>query len=168
MVRFLLDQGADPNKEMGMLTPFTLCLSENPVDLNLLREFFHKSDSRKPVSLEAKGYGGWSAMHWLAGNGSDRSALDLLVKNGGDVNILNDKNRSPLHLILDRREIPLDLLRGFIEHKANVTAEDNDSESESFLSHCTRPILPGMTSNEFSAAIQGRKGRRGRCNQTAY
>lgn len=132
VTQFLLDHGADPNRAAGdySFSPFHICLIRN-TDLTLIKEFFNHSGLRKPVSLTVKSFWGWTALHYLAYSRADCAVLDLLLDNGGNINIRNTEYMTPLHIILDRREIPLNLLRAFIDRGADVTAEDNDSESKS-------------------------------------
>jgi ankyrin repeat protein len=132
LTRFLLDHGADPNRTADYsFSPFHSCLLGNP-DLTLINEFFNHSGSRKPVSLTFSSFWGWTALHCLAYSCAEPLVLDLLLDNGADIDIRNTQDMTLLHLLLDRREIPLELLRAFIDRGANVTAEDNASESKPF------------------------------------
>jgi ankyrin repeat protein len=83
---------------------------------------------------------GFNSLHFYAGFGSKPEELFLLLdhvdEKGEKVNI-NEEDKggeTPLHKLMSRRDIPLDLLRAFIDHGADVNKDDSDSKSKCSIS----------------------------------
>ena len=72
--------------------------------------------------------------YFAAGKATDPAALSLILETGGtngrprpDINAKNNAGNTPLHFLLLRRDVPLDLLKAFIVHGADINAENNIS-----------------------------------------
>jgi ankyrin repeat protein len=78
---------------------------------------------------------GDAALHYFAaGKAASPAALSLILGSGGtggrskpDINAKNKTGNTPLHFLLLRRDVPLDLLKAFIDHGADINAENNVS-----------------------------------------
>ncbi|KAM0694964.1 hypothetical protein Q7P36_005320 [Cladosporium allicinum] len=78
---------------------------------------------------------GDAALHFFAaGKATDPAVLTLILESGGTderrkpaINAKNDFDNTPLHFLMLRRDVPLDLLRAFISNGANVNAENKSS-----------------------------------------
>lgn len=76
---------------------------------------------------------GFNALHMLAAKGNDADALELLLSSRFEdrkLDINHAPNRflfSPLHSLVSAQSIPIDLLRAFLKHGADVNAETCDS-----------------------------------------
>lgn len=129
-LRFLLQKGADPNREAGepSLTAFYDWIDEG-ADYDCVLEFLRHGASC--LSLDSSGF---NVIHHFAWTGSDPKILDLLLDNAEDkenhvdLHHIARDGESPLHKLLSRTNIPLDLLRAFIARGADVNMEDQDSE----------------------------------------
>jgi ankyrin repeat protein len=75
------------------------------------------------------------SLHFFAaGTATDPVALNLILGSGGtdgkskpDINAKNATADTPLHLLLMRRDVPLDLLKAFIDNGADINAENDAS-----------------------------------------
>ncbi|KAL8718626.1 MAG: hypothetical protein Q9181_008178, partial [Wetmoreana brouardii] len=144
ILRLLLDNKADPNflvKADYMRPVFHSWVGLTDYDcvLELLR---HGAS----CSLTDKAQG--SALHFFAFYGSDPKVLDLLLDNPEDennrasINSIDADGESPLHKLLSRTNIPLDVLKAFIARGADPNAEDKDSE---------RPLYEAAVYGEIEA-----------------
>jgi ankyrin repeat protein len=87
---------------------------------------------------------GWSALHFFAGGkATDPTSLKLILNSGGtgerrkpDINATSNAGNTPLHFLVTRQDVPLDLFRAFIDNGANVNAE-NESSLRPLQSACT-------------------------------
>jgi ankyrin repeat protein len=78
---------------------------------------------------------GDTALHYFAaGKATSPAALSLVLGSGDtsgrskpDINAKNKTGNTPLHFLLLRRDVPLDLLKAFIVHGADINAENNVS-----------------------------------------
>ncbi|KAL9084712.1 MAG: hypothetical protein Q9165_007960 [Trypethelium subeluteriae] len=77
---------------------------------------------------------GSTALHRFALNGRDIRILEILLKNPYDVNNCADINakdisgETPLHYLMSRVNVPVDLLKAFLDNGADVNAEGEFSE----------------------------------------
>jgi ankyrin repeat protein len=78
---------------------------------------------------------GDAALHFFAaGKATNPASLELILQSGGtndrpkpNINATNNAGNTPLHFLMMRRDVPLDLLRAFIANGANVNAENKYS-----------------------------------------
>ena len=87
---------------------------------------------------------GWSALHFFAdGKATNPASLELILKSGYtggrrklDINATSIAGNIPLHFLVTRQDVPLDLFKAFIDNGANVNAE-NESSLRPLQSACT-------------------------------
>ncbi|KAL8820486.1 MAG: hypothetical protein Q9191_007508 [Dirinaria sp. TL-2023a] len=131
ILRLFLDRGGDPNyepKQAGILPVFHdwLCYG---ADYHCVSELLKHGASCSLINQYQE-----NVMHYFAYYGSDPKILDLLLDNPIDQNNCADINceagdrESPLHKLLSRTNVPLDLLKAFIARGADVNKEDKASE----------------------------------------
>ncbi|KIW00260.1 uncharacterized protein PV09_08150 [Verruconis gallopava] len=86
------------------------------------------------ASVKEKDPWGFNVMHNFAWSGDDPAVLDMLVEAGADVNVRDDVNETPLHKMLSSRgdEMPMNLLKRFLEHNADIFASDRDGQQPLF------------------------------------
>ncbi|KAK3322920.1 hypothetical protein B0H66DRAFT_515641 [Apodospora peruviana] len=131
MLRLLLENGADINAETATAPPaFHMWLSGDAsaeaVDLLI------KNGADPALKAQASG---WMALHHFAQKGTDVKALEALMSKGGShnnddmINATTNDGHQPLHLLLSRPEVPLEVLKAFVmTYKADVNAETSHSE----------------------------------------
>jgi hypothetical protein len=136
MLKLLLERGADPNLQFGyeMFPAFYYWLQLKAKGSNIQAFLDHGA------SCKMKDEWGFNSLHFYAGFGSKPEELFLLLdhvdEKGEKVNI-NEEDKggeTPLHKLMSRRDIPLDLLRTFIDRGADVNKDDSDSKSKSCFS----------------------------------
>jgi ankyrin repeat protein len=75
---------------------------------------------------------GDTALHFLAaGKATNPAMLNLILESGStdertkpDINARNNSDETPLHCLMQRRDVPLELLEAFIKKGADINAED--------------------------------------------
>ncbi|KAL9606433.1 MAG: hypothetical protein Q9179_000399 [Wetmoreana sp. 5 TL-2023] len=143
MLKLLLDNKADPNfqvKAEFMRPVFHWWVGK---DYDCVLELLRHGASCS-LTDEAQR----SAVHIFAFHGSDPKVLDLLLDNPKDENnrasiySRDDDGESPMHKLLSRTNIPLDILKAFIARGADPNAEDKDSE---------RPLYEAAVYGEIEA-----------------
>ena len=123
ILKLMLESGADPN-QLGYLTPFHCILFRNPNVSNIQLFIKHGGD---PTTYTHSN--NIYSIHYFAYSGTDPKVLGLLLENGADVNAKDSNGESPLHILVRRSDLPLELLKAFLEAKADVNLEDNESQS---------------------------------------
>jgi hypothetical protein len=123
LLKLLLENGADPNSRNDFPPPFHRQLTINPQFEDVKLFFDHGADCSFLDSWDL------NAMHWFSFSGEDVAVFNLLLEHGGDVNVVDDVGETPLHKLLSRRDVPLELLRAYIEKGAGVNVDDHDSQS---------------------------------------
>ncbi|KAL9083000.1 MAG: hypothetical protein Q9165_008696 [Trypethelium subeluteriae] len=129
MLKLLLEQGIDVNEEEDSVIPaFHAWIWDDAEYETVQLMLQHKAD----VQMADK-KNGWTAMHYFASHGEDPRVLELLLNKGdpqnqADINGQDRDGETPLHILLSRREVPLDLLKAFVANNADVNAEDRDSQ----------------------------------------
>ncbi|KAL8665296.1 MAG: hypothetical protein Q9202_002347 [Teloschistes flavicans] len=134
LLQLLLQKGADPNREAGdpSLSAFYDWVDYG-ASYDCVLEFL-----RHGASCLGLNSSGFNVIHYFASTGSDSKILDLLLdnpadeKNRADLHHLDKYGESPLHKLLSRANIPLDLLKAFVARGADVNMEDRDSERPLF------------------------------------
>ena len=94
--------------------------------------------------------GSWpqNGMHVFGARGTDLAVFDRLIVDMTEVethatlNARDGNGETPLHRLLSRTDIPMDILKAFISHGADVNAEDEASE---------RPIYEAALEGEVAA-----------------
>ncbi len=98
-------------------------------DFACVQELLRHGASCKLISQN-----GSNVMHYFAFYGSDPRILDLLLDNEEDpsnranINVEDDSGETPLHKLMSRTNIPLELLKAFVKRGANLDAESKASE----------------------------------------
>jgi ankyrin repeat protein len=75
---------------------------------------------------------GDAALHFFAdGKATNPAVLKMILESGGtderpkpDINARNNNGDTPLHYLMQRRDVPLELLEAFVANGANVNAEN--------------------------------------------
>lgn len=85
----------------------------------------------------------WNVMSTVAFKGTHPEIVPFLCQTAkADINHPDDDGDTPLHVLLSRRSMPLDLLKAFLNENANVNAESHISE---------RPLLGASKNGELAA-----------------
>ena len=126
MITLLLKGGASPNARKDFPPPFHRLVWRNPkLELvNLMLE--HGAD------CNIMDQWGFNVMHWFALFGSDLEVLQILLKAHGDINVPDSFGETPLHkLMYNSLDVSLEMLRAFLDNRADVNKDDKESQSES-------------------------------------
>ncbi|CAB0032692.1 unnamed protein product [Trichogramma brassicae] len=109
MVRLLLRLGADPNvaKKDGLTPLHDICCANGDKDVDTLKALIEQSNVNlarhskyeyKPVNFEVWNESGDAPLHSALRYRRDKF-VELLMKNGADLNAVNKKGLTPLHII---------------------------------------------------------------------
>ena len=130
VLRLFLDRGGDLNFENADTIPVFhewLCYE---ADAECVEEMLRNGASCSLINQKWK----WNALHYFGLYGTDKKVLDLLldmpldIEKRSNIDVRDDKGETALHKLLSRSEIPMDILKAFLERGADVNAEDDDSE----------------------------------------
>ena len=130
MLRLLLSNGGDPNYEGKVIPPFHEWLISDP-ELECVEALLGSNAS---CTLANGIDDHWTALHYFAQFGTEITVLRLLLDNAmnnenhADINVRDGDGETPLHKLMSRLEIPLDLLQEFLAQGAEVNVEDKASE----------------------------------------
>lgn len=128
ILQFLLGREADPNFEGPEIPAFHYWLLKD-ADVMCVRELLRSHASCSIISTVSHG----NALHCFAACGSDSEVLSLLLENpvdtedSVDINIRDGDGATPLHYLLRRQKIPLELLDMFLARGADVNVDALDS-----------------------------------------
>lgn len=126
LMKIVLERGAKPNVLYpDGPTPFHWAVYFNPT-IQIIKLFL--DHNAKLDILDGLGY---NVMHYFSFTGTDPEALKFLLSAGGDINKKDKEGETPLHKLVSRSEVPLDLLRVYLEEHAEVDIEDRGSQSRS-------------------------------------
>jgi ankyrin repeat protein len=129
MLKFLLENGADPNFDSAETLPAFHNWLLNDASMEAV-QLLLKHGADPTVADKANM---WTALHYFAWGAEDNvEVLETLLNhaiNGvkPNINTLDDQKSSPLHVLLWRREVPKKLLQAFIDNDADVNSEDASS-----------------------------------------
>jgi hypothetical protein len=122
----------DPNTQEGfMVSSFFFLLQNNPNAEAVELFLQHGADCVKKMD-EA------SPLHVFALKGRDPKVLDLLMGHGASINETDWAGETPLHNLLGRSDVPLDLLRAFLARGADLSIDDITSQRQYILFY--RPL----------------------------
>lgn len=127
-LQFFLGREADPNFEGPKIPAFHHWLLLD-ADATCVRELLGSHASCSSISTISHD----SALHCFASCGSDPEVLSLLLENPKDtedraeINIRDGEGATPLHHLLRRQKIPLELLEIFLARGADVNVDSLDS-----------------------------------------
>jgi ankyrin repeat protein len=136
--KLLLERGALPGVDalrradgelVNQEPPFHSLLYNSATEARVVRLFL--DNGAKATETDPYGY---NALHDFAWVGSDPEILDMLIEAGADINVKDDGGETPLHKLLNGRgtETPLDLLKRFLHHKADITVDDKYGQQALF------------------------------------
>lgn len=141
LMKLLLKNGAKPNHFLGDRPApvyWAIYFSPNVDTIQLFID--HGADL---TTLD--GYG-LNVMHYFSWNGTDVEALRLLLSSGCDINVKDDRGETPLHKLVSRTDLPIELLQAYLAEHAEVNVEDNDSQSKSFVRYQFGQLLIASSS----------------------
>ena len=130
VLRFFLGRGGDLNFETADHIPVFhewLC---HGADAECVEEMLRNGASGSLKNQKWK----WNALHYFGLYGTDQKVLDLLldmpldIEKRSNIGVRDDMGETALHKLLSRPEIPMDILKAFLERGADVNVEDDDSE----------------------------------------
>lgn len=127
LMKILLDRGAKLNDYGNGPTPFHWAVYCSPTVETIKLFIDHGADFTK-----IDGYG-LNVMHYFSFSGSGVEALRLLLSAGGDINMKDAEGETPLHKLVTRTDLPLELLKAYLAEHAEVNIEDKESQSMSSL-----------------------------------
>lgn len=133
MLQLCLRNGGGPNYQEENLPPFhywQLVLGSD-FGTEYVQAFIENGASCTLVNK----HWGWNALFYIAAVGSDTKVLDLVLdavdENWHRVDINSkspDGGDTPLHCLLQRQDIPLELLKAFLSRGADVNFDDEHSQ----------------------------------------
>ena len=130
VLRLFLDRGGDLNFENADNIPVFhewLC---NGADAECVEEMLRNGASCSLINQKWK----WNALHYFGLYGTDKNVLDLLldmpldIEKRSNIGVRDDEGETALHKLLSRPDIPMDILKAFLERGADVNPEDDYSE----------------------------------------
>ena len=127
ILRFFISRGGDLNFETADVIPVLHEWLWSGADVECVEEMLRNGASCSLIDRKWK----WNALHYFGFYGNDKKILDLLLENPGErsnIDVRDGKGQTALHKLLSRQEIPMDILKAFLERGADVNVEDDDSE----------------------------------------
>ena len=129
-LRFFLSHGGDPNFELPETIPVFHDWLIFEADADCVEEMLRNGASCSLMNQKWK----WNALHYFGRYGKDTKVLDLLLDNPFDtenrpnIGVRDGDGETALHKLLSRQDIPLDILKAFLDRGADVNLEDDASE----------------------------------------
>ena len=129
-LRFFLSHGGDPNFEAPQNIPVLHHWLLSGADAECVEEMLRYRASCSLMNQKWK----WNALHYFGLYGKDTKVLDLLLDNPFDtenrsnIGVRAGDGESALHKLLSRQQIPLVILKAFLDRGADVNIEDEHSE----------------------------------------
>lgn len=123
LLKLLLERGADPNSKGNGPTAFHCATWMNPTKecIQLFLDF-----GANVNDVDDWGFG---IMHYFSYRATDPEALRLLLNAGVNINIRDMEGETSLHKLVRPSDLPLDLLKEYLEAEAKVNIKDYDSQS---------------------------------------
>ena len=137
ILRLFLSRGEEPNSEGTKVPLFHDWLSFD-LDVECVQELMRHGASCTMVNSIYQ----WNAMHYFAEYGSDRKVLESLVDNPADegnradISVRDGEGETPLHKLLRRWPIPIDILDDFLARGADLNINDKASEWPLYEAAC--------------------------------
>jgi ankyrin repeat protein len=120
--------------------------TSDPNEPSALQEWLSRDPSREAIKLfiDSNVHFTDFVLHFFAASkATDPDALKLILDSDGtvqrprlDINAKDTSGNTPLHFLMARRDVPVELLKAFIAHGANVNAE-NDFSLRPLQSACS-------------------------------
>ena len=129
-LRFFLSHGGDPNFEVPEYIPVLHHWLLSEADAECVEEMLRHGASCSAMDQKWK----WNALHCFGLCGKDTKVLELLLDNPFDtenrsnIGVRDGDGESALHKLLSRKQIPLAILKAFLDRGADVNTEDDHSE----------------------------------------
>ncbi|KAK9497845.1 hypothetical protein O3M35_003760 [Rhynocoris fuscipes] len=124
LIRIVLKHGADPNKINPVRKKGPIHVISQNNDIESLRVLL---ESPK-IDVNLLDNTGSSALHYAAKQeDTNATAIKLLIEYNADINLLNRKNKSPLHIAIDNDNI--EAINLLIEAGANLELKNIDGET---------------------------------------
>lgn len=123
MVKIFVEQGCDVNDLASLTAPFENAIWHEP-SYEFIK-YFIDHGARANSNDDYQNY----ALRRFSQSGTDSRVLKLLLDAGGDLNE-ETEDSCPLHVLAARDDLPIELLRAYLEAGADVNMEDYNSERE--------------------------------------
>lgn len=129
MLELLLKRGADPNEQTENRLPAFHSWMWTDSSVQSIKLFLKYGADCTMVDK----FRGQSLLHYVAYSAKDADGLHLLMgqqnpEKRPNINAVDNDRETPLHLLLQRRDVSVELLNAFLSYGADPNAEDNRSE----------------------------------------
>lgn len=126
IARVFLKHGADPNSQGNGHTAFHWAVYINPTCECIQLYLDHGA------KLDIIDGWGYNVLHMLSKTPADPEpdVLQLLIRAGGDINVADKIGETPLHKLMQRDKISIELLEAYLREGALVNIEDHDLQSK--------------------------------------
>uniref|UniRef100_A0ABD2WIX1 Uncharacterized protein n=1 Tax=Trichogramma kaykai TaxID=54128 RepID=A0ABD2WIX1_9HYME len=135
-MKLLLRNGANPNVPNAKgLTPLHIIIDDYKIDYYMLELFFETIDDiQQTVQVNAQDNEGNTPLNLALICGKDK-AMELLLRNGANPNVPNEKGLTSLHIMINEEWINYNMLKLFfetnddIQQTVQVDAQDNEGNT---------------------------------------
>ena len=130
VLRFFLNYGGDLNFENADIIPAFHEWLFRGADAECVEEMLRNGASCSLINHYRKR----NALHYFGSYGTDKKVLDLLldipldIEKRSKTGVRDDMGETAFHKLVSRPDIPMDILKAFLERGADVNAEDDDLE----------------------------------------